>query len=449
MRAAQKRLSLCFLAGFVSCTAASCSEERASLVLTINPVPSNAKKVVVDIKLNGQQLSVEPFENNLPVGNMTMGFMLPVGESGTIALNVHVKGDGPCDIATAATELTAAELTRSDVSLTLLPRKQAPKTTQSLYAVWGSSSTDIWVGGQDGIIYNGDGSCWYDQGPGLPVTVRSISGTSREDVWAVGNSNAIIHWNGTAWGPSSIMGTIPLGDLTGVHAISRSAVYAVGTTSVPPYRLYVGLTNGLNWTDKQSEFKTGTIPGNGAFKDIWGTASTDLLIAGDIVDNILNPGFGVFIKKDDNWNMPPSSGTRIGPTIPVNRTSVWGTSKNDIWIGSASVSSGSPSVSVVNYNGSGYVGYFLAGTQSPDKVTAIWTGGNGDVWLSMSSPNAAIPKVLRKTSQSTTFSGVQIPNFPSNGEINDIWGSGPNDVWLVGTGGLRVHYDGTTFTFTE
>lgn len=444
MRAAYKRVSLGFLAGFLSCTAASCSEERAALVLTISPVPSNAKKVLVDIKLNGQPLSVDPFEGNLPIGNMTMGFMLPVGQTGAITLDVHVKGDGPCDIATAATELTTTELTRSDVSLTLLPRKPAPSTTKQFYAVWGSSSTDIWAGGEAGIIYNGDGSCWYAQGPELPISVRSISGTSRNDVWAVGDGNAIIHWNGSEWAPSSIMGSVLLGNLTGVHAISRTTVFAVGASTTPPKRIYLGFTNGLSWTDRLNEFKTGSIGGDAAFKDIWGTDASELLISGDVVGS----GFGVFVKQNDVWNMPSSTG-RLGATVPVNRTSVWGTSKNDIWISSESLSTGSPSVHIISYNGSAYTDYLLSGTLSPDKTTAVWTGGSGDVWVSTSSTNTALPKVFHKTSTSTEFLGVQIPNFPSAGTINDIWGTGPNDVWMVGTGGIRVHYNGSSLTVIQ
>lgn len=81
---------------------------------------------------------------------------------------------------------------------------QAPRGVKGLYAADGLSSTDVWVGGQGGIIH-WDGSAWtvsYDA-PGHDE-VMGLVAISQDDVWAVvyddiGGGSSKVHWDGSTW----------------------------------------------------------------------------------------------------------------------------------------------------------------------------------------------------------------------------------------------------------
>jgi hypothetical protein len=100
-------------------------------------------------------------------------------------------------------------------------------TTDTLYAIWGHSSTDLWVVGDRGWILHWDGSAWTQEGAGLtPNNLRGIWGTG-SDVWAVGMRGTILHRNNGGWSKESA--DPPSNDLFGVGGSSASDVWAVGS----------------------------------------------------------------------------------------------------------------------------------------------------------------------------------------------------------------------------
>ena len=72
-----------------------------------------------------------------------------------------------------------------------------PVSPVNLRAAWGSSSTDLWVGGTDGTIYHSDGTGWTAALTGLGSIAR-ITGTSPTDVWTFGVDGAH-HYDGATW----------------------------------------------------------------------------------------------------------------------------------------------------------------------------------------------------------------------------------------------------------
>jgi hypothetical protein len=80
------------------------------------------------------------------------------------------------------------------------------------------SSTEAWAVGDNGIV-RWDGTTWT-QMPGAPTAMRSISALTSSDIWVAGNG--IGHWNGATW-------TQTPGSARAIAAHDSSDVWAVGT----------------------------------------------------------------------------------------------------------------------------------------------------------------------------------------------------------------------------
>jgi hypothetical protein len=127
--------------------------------------------------------------------------------------------------------------------------------------VWGSGPSDVWIGG-DSVIH-WDGTAWSLATTGFDESVNAIWGTQSDDVWfAVGGS--LRHWNGTAWSISV---------LRRVHAIWASGpadVWALPSDAVGSIIHW----NGSTWSNSQS----GT---SSNLYGTWGVGSNDVWIVGD------------------------------------------------------------------------------------------------------------------------------------------------------------------------
>ncbi len=62
-----------------------------------------------------------------------------------------------------------------------------------LFGVWGSSGSDVWAVGEQGIL-RWNGSAWARVETG-DYGLRAVWGSSASDVWAVGSGGTILHWN--------------------------------------------------------------------------------------------------------------------------------------------------------------------------------------------------------------------------------------------------------------
>ena len=96
-----------------------------------------------------------------------------------------------------------------------------------VYAIWGSSATDIWMGSATGEMVHYNGTSWSS-----PVTigngpVSAIWGTSSTDVYMVNRVGEIWHFNGTSWVAYKLTDQA----LLGVWGSGRTDVWAVGTDS--------------------------------------------------------------------------------------------------------------------------------------------------------------------------------------------------------------------------
>jgi photosystem II stability/assembly factor-like uncharacterized protein len=78
---------------------------------------------------------------------------------------------------------------------------QASSTTQSLKAIWGSSSNDVYAVGDGGtIVHSTDGGQnWAKVSSGTTRDLKSVWGTGPNDVYAVGTSGTLLHYDGISW----------------------------------------------------------------------------------------------------------------------------------------------------------------------------------------------------------------------------------------------------------
>ena len=145
----------------------------------------------------------------------------------------------------------------------------------NLWSVWGSSATDVFAVGQNGVILHYDGTSWRAESSGTTNALVGVWGTSANDVFAVGYSNfippglgeVILHYDGTSWTPQLVYsGTLPY-RLSAVWGSSPTDVYAVGTNG--QFLHY----DGLSWTP-------GSTGSSVSLSAIWGTSSKDIFAVG-------------------------------------------------------------------------------------------------------------------------------------------------------------------------
>jgi hypothetical protein len=99
---------------------------------------------------------------------------------------------------------------------------------RSLSTVWGTSSTDVWVGGgvdATGEVHHYDGNTWTQAAiPAVPM-ISWVFGFTQADVWAVGRGGGVLHFDGSAW---TALDAGTADDLWGVWGTSSSDLWIVG-----------------------------------------------------------------------------------------------------------------------------------------------------------------------------------------------------------------------------
>jgi len=116
-----------------------------------------------------------------------------------------------------------------------------PLTTATMWGVWAASPTDAWaVGGTpeggtsapNDIVLHWDGAHWAEEAlPGTPLgrSLYKVWGTSSSDLYVVGEAGTIWHRKGTTWAQEANPAT---STLFTVYGCSATDVYAVGGDDV-------------------------------------------------------------------------------------------------------------------------------------------------------------------------------------------------------------------------
>ena len=325
--------------------------------------------------------------------------------------------------------------------------------SKRLSGIWGSAANNVFAVGEGGTILQYDGSSWTAMATGITGTLSGIWGDSPNDVFAVGSNGTILHYNGSSWAsmPSGTSET-----LTGVWGASASDVFAVGSNGII---LHYDRTS---WRAMASGTKKN-------LSGICGRSGSNVFAVGDK---------GTVLKFNGAGWRPMLSGSR------KNLYGIWGSSGTDIYaVGEEGA--------IVHYNGifwspmqSGTTAdlYGVCGSSATDIFVAGAEVYN--CWFSVDIHALVLhydgikwSEKLGNTSVSVDFKSVwtgpdgsffaaawdQIVQYTgstyaamfygSQKFFTSIWGSSGTDVFAAASGGgaaaSLLHYDGSAWSVVQ
>ena len=315
--------------------------------------------------------------------------------------------------------------------------------------IWGASDTSITVTCQHGHLSHYDGTSWQDWDTGSTADFYAITGTASQDLYVGGTGGVLLHWNGSTWATVTGFGT----------AVEHDAIEAVGATSSGSLLLASSggallEYNGAQWSVKEpSQYSTTelsvwgfsptsayVVGGNGALgsatighydgyvwtqqlipsttllRGVWGSSESNLFAVG-AGGTILHSGDG------SNWS---------SQTSPTDTTlyAVWGTSASDVFV----VGAGG---TVLRTQDGGVTWQQLA-TPTTQDLRGVWGSSATDVYA------VGLGGVVVHFDGSSWVSEASGVSFTLRG----VWGSSQSDVYVAGLSGV-LHYDGSTWSVSQ
>ena len=295
----------------------------------------------------------------------------------------------------------------------------------TLRGVWAVSAGDVWAVGDNGAIEHFDGKAWTLIASPVTTSLVAVWGSDTNDVWAVGEKGTIVHFDGLSWTQVASPTTARLGTLSGTAADN---VWA-SSSAVPflPPGIQGGAEpdatllhfDGKNWKTVASESPTAVaalarndvwVGSCGSLRHFDGMAWTSFTTPDGCISDLAGvPGGPVFAVN--------LSGVYCMPHALVLCSS-FGLLRFD---GTAWTSSAQPAELLSAREGR--IWAFTDRKIAPDTPTlATFEGGR---WTRRS---------LQRVGWRTLFQGPHRLAAPPGGE-----------AWVVGEGGRRIRFDGTTF----
>ena len=186
----------------------------------------------------------------------------------------------------------------------------------ALNAVWGSSGSDVFAVGTYDTIVHYDGLTWSAMNCESNGHLEDVWGSSGSDVFAVGTNGTILHYDGLTWSAMSggtnmdLMSGGTNMDLYGIWGSSGSDVFAVGEDGVILHY------DGLTWSAMSSGTTTHYL------KDVWGSSGSDVFAVGwyftDVVNNTILHYDGL------TWS-------EMSAERQCELEGLWGSSGNDVF----------------------------------------------------------------------------------------------------------------------
>jgi hypothetical protein len=206
-----------------------------------------------------------------------------------------------------------------------------------------------------------------DDAPAL----AGVAAVSRSDIWAVGTSPTgplILHWNGTKWAKQSLSGT-PEAELTAVSATSATNAWAAGIDIAGDHSVTA------HWNGKKWSWVT--TPNQGQFNPLYGVTATSGTTAWAVGENA-QKNVKIVRWNGTKWSL--SANPRITGTL-INFYGITAIPHGGLWA----------------------VGQRAATSSFVDKtLIARWTGKR---WITVASPNYG--------SADNTLHGVYAPSASS------------------------------------
>jgi hypothetical protein len=293
----------------------------------------------------------------------------------------------------------------------------------NLRAVWGSSSSDVYVVGDNGrILHSSDGTSWeFGETSNTVKNLYAVWGDSSGDVYAAGDDGTLLRRNGGNWTQQTTLWTspAPFVHLRGLWGESGSDFMVVGNGTT------FGSWDGVSWSQQ-----CGTNMNIDSYHAISATGRNSLLVAGQ------NPtGLGVVLALTHNlcssFGSPgddlacaggcplQSIHLDINPLFGVTANSSGGYAVGAMGtILSCSFSGCTPMANTAKQT--------LYGVWSENDSSRAFTVGQSGVVLGLLAPS---PSWQRETTS-------------TNAQLNSVWGeNGGGVVFAVGNNGTILRRD--------
>jgi formylglycine-generating enzyme required for sulfatase activity len=292
--------------------------------------------------------------------------------------------------------------------------------SNSLYNIWGSSGSDVFAVGSDGMILHYAGSEWTDILPNyLSENFRGVWGSSASDLFAAGgdaNSDtdpAIFRYDGTRWTQMTLPKQYDFKYFNDVWGSSGNNVFAVGGGTILRY-------DGTKWAEMQD---TDT----DRLNCLWGNAADDVFAAGASYDEGTKDWYGTILHYDGTaWTEMMTS------TSPSEYYGIWGSSGNNMY--------------AVGYD-AGLNGVMLRYDGSSWANTAEYPSGTLNViWGSSAKDAFAFAHNDSGNGSFFHYEGTEWTSLiRADDLIEGMWGNSGSDVFAVGRHGTIFRYDGTSW----
>jgi hypothetical protein len=279
-----------------------------------------------------------------------------------------------------------------------------------LYAISGSSASDVWAVGDSGSIVHWDGTSWTQVATGEHGALHGVFAAGAHDAWAVGD-DAILHWDGAAW-------STPPG-VPGAGFVWR-AVSGTGSGDVWIVGADTSVSGGDGWGGAMLQWDGHAWSTSSVAQDlgaVWGTGSSDAWGLGD--------AHALFHWDGKTW-MTMSKGV-----LPQIGTAIWGAGSADLWLGSR------PGSRPSHWDGTTLA--LAADWDDKGEIYGLWGSGPNDVWAVGDSSEGEL--ILHWNG----LAWIQTPS-PGAGQLFGVWGSRADDVWAVGESGALIHWDGRSWS---
>jgi hypothetical protein len=160
-----------------------------------------------------------------------------------------------------------------------------------MYAIYGFSANDIWVGGSNGVdivIGHWDGQKWNKTELGNGQ-ITGLWGTASNNIFATLGSGKILHYDGSNWMQMETGTNIYLSDIWG---LSRNAIYACGYNGSTGYGVLL-FFDGIQWDKLYERNFTTPIEPYGQTLTVWGYDTSHVYI---------RTSSGVYVGNLYGWN---------------------------------------------------------------------------------------------------------------------------------------------------
>jgi hypothetical protein len=300
---------------------------------------------------------------------------------------------------------------------------QTSGTTNDLNAVWGSSPTAVWAGGNYGTLLFYNGTNWSSRVSGITTYVVSMAGSGASSLFLVASDTSTVtlrHWDGSTWstvpvtlagqiwdyGTTSCAGAFGPGD--GILVTMEARPDTGASTFHPVRSAYRATKSGTMWTVTHlGDYQVSTgYESYGCGVNV--LSSTTFVVAGGpviewngsafvLLGGMGGTGYGVYAPSESS-------------VLTVNDGQIIDTLISGSW-------------------GTANVGFLANGVAGTSATRAFVVGGHGPY------DGPYTPDIAQWDGQG--FTALTLPSTATDkGYLNAVWASPSGAVFAVGSSGL-------------